>query len=292
MYIHHLGGESIPYNLLQFYVDDGESVEDITQYIRRSTAPRLEYVAYRRNPRIRSGRLCEGDAPPEVAIIYAGQGGEQSLFYASYNWTGTIPPATPGVPPVAAFSASPTSGTAPLTVQFTDSSTGGVREWSWTFGDSGTSTLQHPTHTYAAPGTYTVSLTASNAFGSDTETKTDYITVNVPLHRLRISLGTAFGSRIAHRPVHRYLDECANILGWTFGDGGTSTLQNPSHTYAAAGTYTVTLTAANAGGSDTETKVRLYYRYGADTAPDRRFFRERDDRNRTARSPVHRCLDK
>jgi PKD repeat protein len=82
-------------------------------------------------------------------------------------------------PPVADFSGSPTSGTAPLQVQFTDESTGAT-SWSWNFGDNGTSTAQNPSHTYADAGTYTVSLTATNAAGSDTEVKTNYITVAEP----------------------------------------------------------------------------------------------------------------
>ncbi len=82
-----------------------------------------------------------------------------------------------GNPPVADFSGSPTSGDAPLTVTFTDLSSNNPTSWSWDFGDGTTSTVQNPTHTYNTPGTYTVSLTASNAYGSDTNTKTDYITV-------------------------------------------------------------------------------------------------------------------
>jgi len=83
---------------------------------------------------------------------------------------------TPG-PPVAEFSGSPTSGPAPLDVSFTDLSTGDPTSWAWTFGDGGTSTAQNPNYTYTANGTYTVSLTATNAHGSDGETKVDYITV-------------------------------------------------------------------------------------------------------------------
>lgn len=80
---------------------------------------------------------------------------------------------------IADFTASPTSGEAPLTVNFTDLSTNDPDTWDWIFegGTPGTSAQQHPTITYNTAGTYTVTLTASNASESDSETKVDYITV-------------------------------------------------------------------------------------------------------------------
>jgi hypothetical protein len=83
--------------------------------------------------------------------------------------------ATPS--PLAAFSAAPTAGKAPLSVQFSDRSTGDVNTWSWNFGDGATSTQPNPTHTYREPGAYTVELIVSGPGGSDTETKTDLIVV-------------------------------------------------------------------------------------------------------------------
>ena len=83
-------------------------------------------------------------------------------------------------PPVAAFTGVPTSGNYPLAVSFTDQSTNSPTTWSWTFGDGGTSGAQNPGHTYTAAGVYTVSLTVTNAYGSDAETKTGYITVTEP----------------------------------------------------------------------------------------------------------------
>jgi len=82
--------------------------------------------------------------------------------------------------PVADFTATatPTSGTAPLTVNFTDQSTNTPTSWQWDFGDGGTSTQQNPTHTYNESGTYTVILSVSNSYGTDEKTKTDFITVN------------------------------------------------------------------------------------------------------------------
>jgi len=85
-----------------------------------------------------------------------------------------------GTAPTAAFSASATSGQAPLTVNFTDLSTGSPTSWSWNFGDGGTASAQNPSHNYSAAGVFTVSLTATNASGSDAEVKTDYITVTAP----------------------------------------------------------------------------------------------------------------
>jgi PKD repeat protein/beta-lactamase superfamily II metal-dependent hydrolase len=93
--------------------------------------------------------------------------GLPATFYFEEGGSGSI---------TANFTGSPTSGTAPLTVSFTDQSTSAT-SWSWNFGDGGTSTSQNPSHTYTTAGTYTVSLTATNAYGSDTETKTNYITV-------------------------------------------------------------------------------------------------------------------
>ncbi|MDD5095307.1 MAG: PKD domain-containing protein [Dehalococcoidia bacterium] len=85
-----------------------------------------------------------------------------------------LPPAT-----TAAFTADVTSGTAPLTVHFTDQSTGSPTSWAWDFDNNGTvdSIAQNPSYVYASAGTYTVKLTATNAGGSDEETKTNYITV-------------------------------------------------------------------------------------------------------------------
>jgi serine protease len=161
-------------------------------------------------------------------------------------------------PPVAAFSGTPTSGYAPLTVVFTDASTNNPTSWSWTFGDGGTSTAQNPSHTYTAAGTYTVTLTATNAYGSDSETKTNYITVTNPPTDPPVAdfSGTPTSGSAPLTVV--FTDASTNnptSWSWTFGDGGTSTAQNPSHTYTAAGTYTVSLTATNAYGSDTETKT-------------------------------------
>lgn len=83
-----------------------------------------------------------------------------------------------GEAPVAAFSADNTTVEEGASIQFTDESTGEPTEWSWDFGDGNTSTVQNPSHTYSSEGVYTVELTAENEYGSDTETKTNYIEVS------------------------------------------------------------------------------------------------------------------
>ena len=79
--------------------------------------------------------------------------------------------------PVANFWGSPVSGKAPLNVTFVDNTTGSPTAWNWSFGDGASSTTKSPKHTYSAAGNYTVKLTASNAAGSSTKTKSSYIKV-------------------------------------------------------------------------------------------------------------------
>jgi PKD repeat protein len=151
----------------------------------------------------------------------------------------------------------PTIGAVPLTVNFTDLSIGAT-SWSWNFGDGGTSTLKNPTHTYNAVGVYTVSLTVSNASGSDIITKADYITVTPPA--APVAAFTASATNITVGNSVTFTDQSTNnptSWSWTF-EGGTpaaSTVRNPTVTYNTPGTFDVTLLASNAEGSDTEAKV-------------------------------------
>jgi PKD repeat protein len=102
-------------------------------------------------------------------------------YWWHFDPLGGSPPAAE--PPVAAFSATPTSGPAPLAVSFTDASTNLPTSWAWDFDNDGTvdSTNQNPVFSYATPGTYTVKLTASNSAGGDDEVKTDFVIVGAEL---------------------------------------------------------------------------------------------------------------
>jgi PKD repeat protein len=169
-----------------------------------------------------------------------------------------------GSGPIAAFSGTPTGGAAPLDVQFTDQSTAGsapITSRSWTFGDGGTSTAVNPSHTYLANGTYTVSLSVTTSVGNDTETKTGYITVS-PAPVLPTAAFSGSPRNGTAPLLVDFTDESspgsAPITSWTwaFGDGTpTSTTPNPSHTYAGAGTFNVSLTVTTSAGTDSETKT-------------------------------------
>jgi PKD repeat protein len=154
------------------------------------------------------------------------------------------------------FSATPTSGVAPLDIDFTNLSTGDYDTCSWDFGDGGTSSECSPaTYTYYTYGVYTVSLTVSGNCGEDTETKTDYIYFPGPFNAdFSGTPISGIGTQVVdftNLSTGDY-DTCS----WNFGDGGTSSVCfPPTYTYNTFGTYTVSLTVSGNGGEDTETKT-------------------------------------
>ncbi len=154
-------------------------------------------------------------------------------------------PIAPLAAPVASFTSTQTAGT--YTVQFTDTSTNSPTSWSWTFGDGGTSSLQNPSHAYSGAGPETVTLAATNASGTS-PIDSQPITVTAP----PVPVSSFTFTQAPGTLTLNFTDTSTNSptsWAWDFGDGsGTSTLQNPSYTFAAGGTYTVTLTASNIGG--------------------------------------------
>lgn len=149
--------------------------------------------------------------------------------------------------PVANFTASPTSGCAPMVVSFTNTSTGNPTSFSWNFGNGNTSTAASPTTSYTVPGTYTVTLTATNASGSHTKTSTNLIVVKqVPTVTFGASpLSACPGVPISYFPSVTWNAPGTGTYFWDFGDGGSSSSASPTHSYTASGTYTVKLTAVN-----------------------------------------------
>ncbi len=159
-------------------------------------------------------------------------------------------------PLIAAFSANPTAGPAPLTVHFTDDSYGEVTGWLWHFGDGVTSTQQHPVHTYATHGSYTVRLTISGPEGSDTLTQTHFIEAYADAEA-NFEGGPLEGPAPLAVTFTDLSVGSYTTCAWEFGDGSDGGTCTPGqHTYTAPGTYTVTLTVdGGAGGRSTLRRV-------------------------------------
>jgi gliding motility-associated-like protein len=149
----------------------------------------------------------------------------------------------------------------PGTVQFTDLSFAGnpsdpITSWLWNFGDGDTSTLQNPSHTYTNVGNYFVSLTVNTDGGCTSNSAgAPYAIFNYPVPNAGFNVADDFLS------LPYELLNCANTstnavsYNWDFGDGGTSTLTNPTHAYNLVGFFDITLTATNQYGcTDTEVK--------------------------------------
>lgn len=127
-------------------------------------------------------------------------------------------------------------------VNFTDLTTGGATTWNWNFDDGVVATIKNPTHTFTANGIYNVCLTASNPLGSSNFCQDVEINSILPVPDFSF----------AGDPTFLFTDLTANApdsWNWTFGDGISSTEQNPIHTYAVNDAYTVCLTASNIAGS-------------------------------------------
>lgn len=147
---------------------------------------------------------------------------------------------------VAGFTVSNPNACNNIPIQFTDTSNFAT-SWSWTFGDGGTSTQQNPSHTYAANGTYTVTLTVTYGNCTNTVTKTAYINVTSPATG-SITANDTIECSAPFTPNFSSNASGAVAYNWTFGDGGTSTAANPSHTYTTIGSYTVSVQLTNSGG--------------------------------------------
>ena len=136
---------------------------------------------------LKQSQSTESAITTASGLVVLASNDSTSFYWHSYESVGA---------PLASFTATPTSGTAPLPVTFTDTSTGTPTSWSWSFGDGATSTSQNPTHTYTAAGTYNVTLTASNAAGSNTSTATT-ITVGATPSGITFRSGSSAGNATA-----------------------------------------------------------------------------------------------
>ncbi len=146
-----------------------------------------------------------------------------------------------------------------LAATFTDSSTdagGTIGTHAWNFGDGGTSSATNPTHTYAAAGTFNVTETVTDSGNGRTSSKTLAVTVSAT-GGTPVANFTASASGLTVSFTDKSTDTGGSIgtHAWKFGDGGTSSATNPSHTYAVAGTYSVSETVTDSVNGSSSTKT-------------------------------------
>ncbi len=175
----------------------------------------------------------------------------------------------PNMKPVAIASASPTNGPAPLWVYFSGDGSydtdGNIASYAWTFGDGGTADYASPTWYYANPGTYMAKLIVTdNAGGKGTNNVTIWVgasnrppvaVVSASPTKGNAPLTVNFSSAGSSDP-----DGSIASYTWTFGDGGSSTLASPAHTYVARGSYVARLTVTDNLGATATKSVGITVR--------------------------------
>jgi len=160
-------------------------------------------------------------------------------------------------PPIADFSHEPIEPTVGESVKFLDESVdsdGRIVSWYWEFGDGGTSAVQSPSHTYTESGVYGVSLKVTDDHG-DTDQAEASITVapqELNSHFTYTPANPEVGEDIQFTDQSTGGEGGIEEWSWTFGDGTTSSVQNPVHAYSSTGNYTVTLTVTDASGQSDE----------------------------------------
>ncbi len=174
--------------------------------------------------------------------------------------------APPPLPPVADFSFSVDE----LTVSFADGSSGesAIVDWDWDFGDGSSGTTGAPTHTYDIAGTYTVSLTVTDTHGLS-DSHADDVTVqldDLPQAPVADFVFEADGLSITVTDASTDDGSVVSWL-WDFGDGNGSALQNATHPYAGAGTYSITLTVTDDDGLEDTATAEVVIVSGDQPAP-------------------------
>lgn len=148
------------------------------------------------------------------------------------------------------FTVSKSSGCAPLVVNFLDLSTGSPSSWLWDFGNGTISSQQNPTFVFAKPGFYTVQLTVSDGTTTDTETKSALIRVNAPpTPAFTVNQAKGCSPHLAQF-TDLSVPQSGTVTNWywAFGNGQTSTQQNPTTTYSEIKSYDVYLKITDVNG--------------------------------------------
>jgi PKD repeat protein len=180
-----------------------------------------------------------------IQLTASGSGGQSFASHAVSVTSGIA----------ADFSFTPSNPTTQQNITFIDRSSGSIAAWLWNFGDGSTSTAQNPIKRYSSGGNYPVTLTVSTAAGlTSTASHTVAVTTATPAAPPVVAAFDMTPASPAVRANVTFTDRSTGSptsWQWSFGDGSTSTAQNPSHAYASQGTYGVTLTAGNATSSST-----------------------------------------
>ncbi len=191
---------------------------------------------------------CCSPVDPSFPIKNLSQGAF-TLFQVStggafaFDWDAQVPPAL-----TCTATASHTSGTAPLAVTFTAEASGGSPGygWSWNFGDGGRSSLRNPIHTYKSGGNFAWKLTVTDAAGT-TCTKTGQVKVTAAL-----KVTAAPNPRQGPEPLTVQFAATPKggttpyAFSWDFGDGATSNLEDPVHTFVQTGAFDCLVTVTDA----------------------------------------------
>ncbi|MDH5366158.1 MAG: PKD domain-containing protein [Cyclobacteriaceae bacterium] len=161
------------------------------------------------------------------------------------------------------FTVTPTSQIFPdATITVTNTSSSGTWDYLWNFGDGTTSNDENiGSHTYAVAGEYIISLTVGNGDCTETIVQTIFIESQKPIVDFDVipTEGCA-PVTVSFTNTTQYALEDSYV--WNFGDGSTSKVKNPTHTYYQSGTYTVSLTANNSIGETGEAiKEQVVYVY-------------------------------
>ncbi len=166
--------------------------------------------------------------------------------------------------PIANFTYNPLNPTTNDLIQFIDTSTdsdGSIESWSWDFGNGNTSTLQNPSYNYQNKGIYLVSLTiADNDNDVDTKIKELYVNNFGPNAAFSYHPSNPLKDDIVQFTDESFNTSDGNISSWywEFGDGNTSTMQHPTHSYSFNGSYQVNLTVTNNTGIIDSISKNLY----------------------------------
>ncbi len=161
--------------------------------------------------------------------------------------------------PIVNMSANTTTGLSPQAIKFNYTLAFGnqATQWNWSFGDGQYSTEQYPLHIYSTPGVYTVIVTAANYGGYFTETKSDYITIgngNIILDFIGTPINQTYPSSTVTFTSSSSGGLMPTSWNWSFGDGMYGNVENPTHTYATFGTFTVILTGQNESSTNSTVK--------------------------------------